>query len=369
MSRKFRLFPEEDGFISFVWLIFVLIPIISLFPYDNFDKVLALIVLGVFVITYRNCLFYGKWFPLWMGLMYAISLFYMIYYGYIYLFIYPAWMIGFAPLQKKNFYYYYVALLCVLTPIPFVVEDLPEYMAQEMKITIVVYGLFICAAPFAGRSIRKQAELRKQMHQSTERLEYVIKQEERYRIARDLHDTLGQSLSIMTIKAELAGKLLDKDSMSAQKELRDIAETSRGTLQTVRDIVSSMRHVLIVEEMISIEKNLRTAKIIFLAEGEELTAEIPSEIQNTISHCLKESVTNVIRHSNASRCQIRIKKAGAEYVFIVEDDGGSMKELKPGNGLKGLSERIASIGGQLEFSQQNGMKVMFTVPLNQSKES
>lgn len=369
MLGNFRLYPKEDGFVSFIWLIFILIPIISMFPYDNFDKQLALVTLGVFVITYRNCLFKGKWFPLWMGIMYAISLFYTMYFGYIYLFIYPAWMIGFLTMKKKEFWYYYSALLCTLIPVSFTLENLPEYLSKELKITIFVYGFFICAAPFAGRSIRKQAELRKQMHQSTQRLEYVIKQEERYRIARDLHDTLGQSLSIMTIKAELAGKLVDKNSELAKKELGEIAETSRETLHTVREIVTSMRQVLIVEEMITIEKSLRAAKIILSTEGEELTAEIPSDIQNTVSYCLRECVTNIIRHSKASRCTIVMEQAEADYIFKVEDDGNGMKQATHGNGLTGLRERIESIGGQLTFKQQEGTQVILAVPVNQTKET
>ncbi|MEI5993808.1 sensor histidine kinase [Candidatus Enterococcus mansonii] len=369
MIGKFRLYPKEDGFVSFIWLIFILIPIIAMFPYDNFDKQLALALLGIFVITYRNCLFNGKWLPLWMGLMYGISLFYAMYFGYIYLFIYPAWMIGFIPMKKKVFKYYYSALVCMLTPVPFSLSRLPEYMAQELKITIFVYAFFICAAPFAGRSIRRQAELRKQMYQSTQRMEYVIKQEERYRIARDLHDTLGQSLSIMTIKAELAGKLLDKNPEKAKNEIAEVAETSRGTLQTVREIVSSMRHVLIVEEMITIEKSLRAAKIILSTEGEELTGEIATDIQNTLSYCLRECVTNVIRHSKASHCKIIIEKAPTHYTLTVEDDGNGMSGSVHGNGLTGLKERIESIGGQLEFTQKNGTKVIFTVPVDKKEET
>ncbi|EOH94996.1 hypothetical protein UAW_02075 [Enterococcus haemoperoxidus ATCC BAA-382] len=368
MIGKFRVYPKEDGFVSFIWLIFILIPIIAMFPYDTFDKQLALFTLGIFVVTYRNCLFNGKWFPFWMALMYGISLFYTIYFGYIYLFIYPAWMIGFIPMKKHVFKYYYIALLCMLTPVPFSLSRLPEYVTQDLKITIFVYGFFICAAPFAGRSIRKQAELRKQIYQSTQRMEYVIKQEERYRIARDLHDTLGQSLSIMTIKAELAGKLVDKDQALAKKEIAEVAETSRGTLQTVREIVSSMRHVLIAEEMITIEKSLRDAKIILATEGEELTGEIATDLQNTVSYCLRECVTNVIRHSRASHCRIIIEKSGVNYTFTVEDDGKGMKDLIQGNGLTGLKERIESVCGKLEFTQKNGMKVLFTVPVDKKEE-
>ena len=364
MIGKFRLYPKEDGFVSFIWLIFILIPIIAMYPYDNFDKQLALFTLGIFVVTYRNCLFNGKWFPFWMALMYGISLFYTLYFGYIYLFIYPAWMIGFIPMKKQAFKYYYIALLCTLTPVPFSLSRLPEYVTQDLKITIFVYGFFICAAPFAGRSIRKQAELRKQMYQSTQRMEYVIKQEERYRIARDLHDTLGQSLSIMTIKTELAGKLLDKDRELAKKEIAEVAETSRDTLQTVREIVSSMRHVLIAEEMITIEKSLRAAKIILSTEGEALARELATDIQNTVSYCLRESVTNVIRHSKASHCKITIVKDADSYCFIVEDDGKGMNGSVCGNGLTGLQERIESIRGKLEFTQKNGTKVLFTVPVD-----
>ncbi|WP_086314629.1 two-component system, NarL family, sensor histidine kinase DesK [Enterococcus sp. 7F3_DIV0205] len=369
MIGKFRLYPKEDGFVAFIWLIFILIPIIAMFPYDNVDKQLALVLLGIFVVTYRNCLFNGKWFPFWMGLMYVISLFYTLYFGYIYLFIYPAWMIGFMPMKKKVFRYYYIALLCMLVPVPFALNQLPEYMTNELRITIFVYGFFICAAPFAGRSIRKQAQLRKQMYQSTQRMEYVIKQEERYRIARDLHDTLGQSLSIMTIKAELAGKLIVKDHELAKKEMTEVADTSRGTLQTVREIVSSMRYVLIVEEMITIEKNLRTAKIILSTEGEELTEGIPADIQNTVSYCLRECITNVIRHSKAGQCKICIKKTATDYLFIVEDDGRGMGQSIQGNGLTGLRERIESVDGELEFTQKNGTKVLFTVPVNKKEET
>lgn len=369
MIGKFRLYPKEDGFVSFIWLIFILIPIIAMFPYDNFDKQLALFTLSIFVVTYRNCLFNGKWFPFWMALMYGISLFYTIYFGYIYLFIYPAWMIGFVPMKKNMFKYYYIGLLCTLIPVPFSLSHLPEYLAQDLKITLFVYGFFICAAPFAGRSIRKQAELRKQMYQSTQRMEYVIKQEERYRIARDLHDTLGQSLSIMTIKTELAGKLVDKDRELAKKEIAEVAETSRGTLQTVREIVSSMRHVSIAEEMITIEKSLRAAKIILSTEGEELTGELATDIQNTLSYCLRESVTNVIRHSKASHCRIAIEKNATHYRFSVEDDGDGMKDSVYGNGLTGLSERVESICGKLEFTQKNGMKVIFTIPVDKKEET
>lgn len=368
MLGKFRVYPKEDGFVSIIWLIFTLIPIISMFPYDNFDKQLALITLGIFIMTYRNCLFKGKWFPLWMGLMYAISLFYTVYFGYIYLFIYPAWMIGFLSMKKMEFWTYYSGLLCSLTPVPFALGNLPEYLPKDMKITIFVYGFFICAAPFAGRSIRKQAELRKQMHQSTQRLEYVVKQEERYRIARDLHDTLGQSLSIMTIKAELARKIMDKDCELAKKELAEIAETSRGTLHTVREIVTSMRQVLIVEEMITIEKSLRAAKIILSTEGEAVTAKIPANIQNTVSYCLRECVTNIVRHSKASRCKIVMKRMESDYFFRIEDDGRGMGQATHGNGLKGLQERIEGIGGQLTFKQQGGTQVIFTIPINQIKE-
>lgn len=362
MIGKFRLYPEEDGFVSIIWLVFLLIPLITMFPYDNLNKLLAVATLVLFAVAYRNTLFEGSYYPLWMGIQYCLSLFYTFYFGYAYLFIYPAWFIGFSNLRKKEFVVYYAILMAMIASVIigiFLVSDMVETMAQ---VTALVYCLFISIAPFAGRSIKKQAQLQKQLYQTNQRLESVIKQEERQRIARDLHDSLGQSLSIMTLKTELASKLIDKQPETAKEELKETASLSRSTLQTVRDIVSSMRTILIVEEMVTIEQSLRAAKIILSTTGEALTTHIPIPVQNELSYCLRECITNTIRHSQATHCSIHISETAEEMIFAIQDNGIGMKQAAFGNGTTGLKERVAKLQGTVAFTTKKGLLVTVSIP-------
>jgi two-component system sensor histidine kinase DesK len=164
-------------------------------------------------------------------------------------------------------------------------------------------------------------------------------EDERNRFARDLHDILGHSLTVITVKAELAQKLIDVDLDRARAELADLERLSRDALGDVRRAVDGYREMTLPGELARARMALQAAEID--ADLPNSTDGVPSEVRELFAWTVREGVTNVIRHSNARRCTVRLSGTSAEVV----DDGVGPGESAAGNGLLGLRERAAAAGG------------------------
>ena len=169
---------------------------------------------------------------------------------------------------------------------------------------------------------------------------------ERTRFARDLHDILGHSLTVITVKAELANRLLDVDVERARAELTDLERLSRDALADVRRAVEGYRELTLPGELARARNALAAAEI--EATLPNSTDEVPSHLRELFAWTVREGVTNVIRHSGATRCEVRLGPDAAEVV----DDGIGTRALVPGlaegrsgSGLVGLRERAAAVGG------------------------
>lgn len=161
-------------------------------------------------------------------------------------------------------------------------------------------------SPFGIKSLGRRKILEKQLDQANEVIEELVKREERMRIARDLHDTMGHTLSLITLKSQLVERLVAKDPERAQAEAREIQRTSRAALRQVRELVSEMRAVTVAEELAEAGKMLRAAEIVLEVQGEVSLEDVPDLTQNILSLCIKEAVTNIVKHSQATRCRIGI---------------------------------------------------------------
>jgi two-component system sensor histidine kinase DesK len=161
---------------------------------------------------------------------------------------------------------------------------------------------------------------------------------ERSRFARDLHDILGHSLTVITVKAELAQRLLDVDPERARTEIADLERLSRDALSDVRRAVEGYRELTLPGELARARVALAAAEI----EAHLPTAadEVPSELRELFAWTVREGVTNVIRHSGARSCEVRLTPASAEVV----DDGVGGDTTRAGSGLAGLRERAATVG-------------------------
>lgn len=185
-------------------------------------------------------------------------------------------------------------------------------------------------------------------------------QEERNRFARDLHDILGHSLTVITVKAELAQRLLEAEPDRARAELVDVERLSRDALADVRRAVSGFREPSLAAELVRAKDALVAAGI--RPELPSSVDGVPSRLQELFAWTVREGVTNVIRHSGASRCQVSLA-AGS---LRVDDDGSGAPgpDVSRGHGLAGLGERATAAGAVLVTTalQPRGFRLEVTVP-------
>jgi two-component system sensor histidine kinase DesK len=181
---------------------------------------------------------------------------------------------------------------------------------------------------------------------------------ERMRIARDLHDLLGHSLTAASVKAQLAGRLVGRDDTRAAAEIGEVERLTRQVLADVRAAVAGYREVSLAVELATAREVLGAAGI--AADLPGAVDEVPAERRELFGWVVREGVTNVVRHSHASRVTIRVTPTTVEVV----DDGRGGTARAPGSGLAGLAERAASAGGHLDAAPLpgGGYRLALTVP-------
>ncbi|GAA2730436.1 sensor histidine kinase [Actinocorallia aurantiaca] len=186
--------------------------------------------------------------------------------------------------------------------------------------------------------------------------------EERMRFARDLHDVLGHSLQAVALRAELAERLLDRDPGRVAKELAEIQKMARGAVQEVRDVVRGYRVTSLRTELDGATAVLRAAGI--ACETPSLPEELPRHVHETLGWVAREAVTNVLRHSGATKCRMSLRADGADARLEIVNDGARRSE-GVGSGLAGLRERLAAVGGRLQSGliADGTFQVLATVPL------
>lgn len=178
--------------------------------------------------------------------------------------------------------------------------------------------------------------------------------EERLRLARDLHDLLGRHLSMMALKCELAGRLVESDPAQARHEMREVEQVARQTLREVREAVAGYRQPRLESELEGARQVLEAAGITWQIEqtGEPL----PAAIDTVLAWVVREGVTNVVRHSRARRCDIEVTQAAGQVRITISNDDRTPPQQAPkpltepanGSGLVSLAERVAAQGGHLE---------------------
>jgi len=187
---------------------------------------------------------------------------------------------------------------------------------------------------------------------------------ERERFARDLHDLLGHSLSVIAIKAELAGRLLPDAPGRAASEVADLETVARSALREVRDAVSGYRRPTLEGELEGARMALAAAGII--AAIEHATDSLSPEVEAVLAWAVREGATNVIRHSGARHCAVRVHGGSSEVEVEILDDGrGAGEATARGNGLEGLRERAAAVRGRLEAgaAASGGFRLAVSVPV------
>jgi len=183
---------------------------------------------------------------------------------------------------------------------------------------------------------------------------------ERERIARDLHDVLGHTLSVIILKAELAGKLLDLDAQKAKSEIADVEKISREALAEVRQTIRGYLTEGLQAELERAKSTLETAGVAVECHAAKLG--ITPVQESVLALVLREAVTNVVRHAQARNCRLDLQQVNGACRLEIQDDGrgGSHPE---GYGMRGMRERIEALGGTFLQDVHAGTKLTITLPL------
>lgn len=226
------------------------------------------------------------------------------------------------------------------------------------------YALIIVAIGTMMTAFQRQIRVNRELQAARHELARLAVTDERLRIARDLHDLLGHSLSVINLKSELAAKLVAHDPARAQAELADVQAVGRKALAEVREAVQGYRQLALDDALAGARTALSAAGIAYELDG--APAELPADVEEVFAWAVREGTTNVVRHSNAARCAVRIRDGEGEATLEVEDDGASPPAVpQVGSGLTGLAERAAMLRGRLEAGTGpgGGFRLRLVVPL------
>jgi two-component system, NarL family, sensor histidine kinase DesK len=235
--------------------------------------------------------------------------------------------------------------------------------ADGGTLSLLVIEVLTLALLFMG--VRNTRLLVIQVRQAQSEVARLAANEERLRIARDLHDLLGHSLSLIVLKSELARRLAEQGSDGAVREVADIESVARQALVEVREAVTGYRQRCLSEE-------IDGARAALAAAGVELTVRtsgtpLPDELDGLLGWAVREAVTNVVRHARATRCDITLTYGKAGALLEVADNGVS-GPYQPGSGLTGLTERVGAAGGSVEVDPAAaGFRLRVVVPRQPAK--
>ena len=196
---------------------------------------------------------------------------------------------------------------------------------------------------------------------------------ERERIARDLHDVLGHTLSLIVLKAELAGRLIAIDPERALTEINDVERTARTALAEVREAIGGYRTRGLAAEIDAARLTFDSAGVTLVAESEcARSAALSPQEETALALILREAVTNIVRHARATTCRLSFVAEAGQRRLVVEDDG-QHKDTREGNGVRGMRQRVEALGGQFMLERgihrNRGTRLTIELPKQEARAS
>jgi two-component system sensor histidine kinase DesK len=310
----------------------------------------TLVSIAIFLPLYFRCYWHTGWRQLAhlaaiAALAFALVPFNKCAHTYL---IYAAIFLPFSGLPLRT------SLLIIVAGLALYTGELALLGVSWKAITIIVgvtliVSVAVCAANTAHREKRlRQVEL-KLSHDEIRRLAALA---ERERIGRDLHDLLGHTLSLITLKSELAARLFDRDPLAARREIVDVERVARDALGQVRRAVAGIRAAGLAAELASAHLMLESGGVTLAYEIPKESG-LPPDIETIFALTIREAVTNIQRHARARCARVTLAVAAHEARLVVEDDGCG-GAIAPGNGLTGMRERLRALDGDLVIVSERG---------------
>lgn len=333
---------------SAIPLVFSLIYFMGLFfkRYSLSEYSLIIAAWVVFVVLYVLCIIRPKQTLIWLGLTTALMIGLSPVYGFSYCLMW-------------NSAYFITLRFTPRTAIPLMLLVLGLIgISGYLSKTNLAFYLLVGGVPFIGlatlgfqdKRIKQEEKIKQQKNKQIEQLATIA---ERERIARDMHDVLGHSLTAISLKSQLAARLADAGQIEqAIKEIQQVHALCNSSLANVRQAVSHYKEKSFQQQLTSLTRQLEQA-------GFQVTQEVePSELnanqESNLTLILTESVTNILRHSKGHEVKITLEKGPLKLKVLNQ---GKVTSYQPGNGLKGIQERAEAMGAKSRFDTSNGFLV------------
>jgi len=365
MFKRYWVLLKSTGISPYIWTILGILPFYFIFQSPStMESVIGIFLTLLFFVFYRFA-YISKGWPvyLWTILLIAISITLTALFSYIYFAFFLAYFIGNIKSKIPFLTLYIIHLVGMSAVINFQFALRQELFIKQVPFVIIVW-ISIILLPFTLRYHKERGKLEEKLEDANKRISELVKQEERQRIARDLHDTLGQKLSLIGLKSDLARRLVYKDPEKAREELADVQQTARTALNEVRKMVSEMRGIRLNDEIELVKQILKAAQIEFVIDEEFSLSNVSLLTENILSMCLKEAVTNVVKHSGATVCTVTFEQTDSKTVMSVHDNGqsGNGINFNKGSGLAGMRERLEFVNGSLGINVDQGTTLFIKVP-------
>lgn len=354
---RFRLLPPdpEIGWTPYAWLIYF--PALFLWPSLNRDSAAVWIATTAGAVIFLPLYFRGYWCNGWREkylIIGAIALLGMLLTpinpGAPVLTVYACSFAGVVRPGRRAAQL--IALIVGAALLEAILLRLPPSVWIWQAVISVVIG-------FTNTHFARIRETNSRLRRAQEEVEHLAKVAERERIARDLHDLLGHTLSLITLKASLASRLAERDPARAAIEIRDVERISRDALTEVRSAVAGYRDAGIANQLSNVEMMLQAAGIDMHASVDPVPLSAAEEA--VLSLILREAITNVVRHAHATRCDITLSCVDGVRTLCVEDDGRG-KRAPDGNGIIGMRQRAGALGGVVTIESSPGTRIRVTLP-------
>lgn len=353
MQKWYQIFQRSTGLNPYVWVVFYILPFYFIFrsstPFQGATGIFM--VIGFFVCYLLAFASKGRLRYFWTSMQIVFSVSMTLMFGYIYFAVFLAYFVGNIRSKSGFFTLYSIQLAAVLASAYVGYIHLNPLMLNQWPF-VALTVIAVILLPVTTHNRNRSERLEGQLEDANKRISELVVMEERQRIARDLHDTLGQKLALIGLKSDLAAKLVTKDPNRAEEEIRDVQQTARVVLKELRELVTQMRGTHVEDEIHRLRQILKAADIEFTLIGDPAETRTSLLNENVVSMCLKEAVTNIVKHSGATACLIEIEPLPAELVVRVADNGNGLKDggNVRGSGLRGMRERLEFVNGSLDIS-------------------
>ena len=348
----FRTYQKND-FAYFVSLIFLVFPVLGVL--GGYYPVWTLVLTGLFTIAYLLMVYlkkaYSKWIPfLWFYTLAYIIFMSITFQGGMMWFVFfnvnlLVWRFE-DSISSYRFFSFLVTLL-ILTSSSFLLRDDLSTHLMSMAILLFSLGMY-----YYQNRIRQERKMEEAHAEKNRTINILSAENERNRIGRDLHDTLGHTFAMMSLKTELALKQMDKEQYdAARKNLEELNQISRDSMYEVREIVNKLKYRTVAEELLELERLFDLSDIVLTVDSSLDLDSLSPVSQSTLSMVLRELANNVIKHSQADSCQIRLSR-NRGIILEFEDDGCGFKEVT-GQELHSIRERLSLVDGYLEILSQS----------------